>query len=147
MTKEELEQEAVEKAKKRTKEFACQGNCEKSYVMGALDFAEPREKCIAELENENAELKEEIKNNEDLATIAYMQGAERYKPKWHNVVDGDLPKEESHYWSKLVLFQTNKGNLYIGFFDYANKAWYEKLNDDIIFGVIAWCEIPKYTEE
>ena len=60
MTKEELEQEAVEKAKKRTKGFACQGNCEKSYVMGALDFAKPREKCIAELENENAKLKEKV---------------------------------------------------------------------------------------
>ena len=47
---EELKKEAEEKAKKRTKGFACQENCEKSYVMGALDFAEPREKQIAELE-------------------------------------------------------------------------------------------------
>ena len=36
---------------------------------------------IAELEKENAELKEEIKNNEDLATVAYMQGAEQQKRK------------------------------------------------------------------
>ena len=50
MNKEELEKEAEEKAKKRTKGFKCQDNCEKSYVMGALDFAEPREKRIAELE-------------------------------------------------------------------------------------------------
>jgi len=48
--KEALKQEAEEKAKKRTKGFKCQENCEKSYVMGALDFAEPREKQIAELE-------------------------------------------------------------------------------------------------
>ena len=27
----------------------------------------------------------------DLATIAYMHGAERYKTKWHKVADGDLP--------------------------------------------------------
>lgn len=47
--KEALELEAEEKAKKRTKRFACQENCEKSYVMGALDFAEPREKRIEEL--------------------------------------------------------------------------------------------------
>ena len=26
----------------------------------------------------------------DLATIAYMHGAERYKTKWHKVADGDL---------------------------------------------------------
>ena len=57
MTKEELKQEAEEKAKKRTKGFKCQENCEKSYVMGALDFAEPREKRIAELEAENERIK------------------------------------------------------------------------------------------
>ena len=34
--------------------------------------------CICK---ENAELKEEIKNNEDLATVAYMQGAESQKKK------------------------------------------------------------------
>ena len=55
MTKEELKQEAEEKAKKRTKGFKCQDNCEKSYVMGALDFAEPREKRIAELEKKLTE--------------------------------------------------------------------------------------------
>ena len=38
-------------------------------------------KKVTELEQENAELKEEIKNNEDLATVAYMQGAERQKKK------------------------------------------------------------------
>lgn len=48
--KETLKQEAEEKAKKRTKGFKCQENCEASYVMGALDFAEPREKQIDELE-------------------------------------------------------------------------------------------------
>lgn len=47
---EALKLEAEEKAKKRTKGFKCQKNCETSYVMGALDFAEPREKQIAELE-------------------------------------------------------------------------------------------------
>ena len=58
MTKEELKQEAEEKSKKRTKGFKCQDNCEKSYVMGALDFAEPREKRIAELEKEKQGLKD-----------------------------------------------------------------------------------------
>ena len=57
MTKEALKQEAEEKAKKRTKGFKCQENCEASYVMGALDFAEPREKRIEELEKEVDEVK------------------------------------------------------------------------------------------
>ena len=60
MTKETLKQEAEEKAKKRTKGFKCQKNCEKSYIMGALDFAEPREKQITELEKENDELKAKL---------------------------------------------------------------------------------------
>jgi len=57
MTREELEKEAEEKAKKRTKGFKCQDNCEKSYVMGALDFAEPREKRITELEAQIEKMK------------------------------------------------------------------------------------------
>lgn len=57
MIKEELKQEAEEKAKKRTKGFKCQDNCEKSYIMGALDFAEPREKRIAELEAQIEKMK------------------------------------------------------------------------------------------
>ena len=60
MTKETLKQETEEKAKKRTKGFKCQKNCEKSYIMGALDFAEPREKQITELEKENDELKAKL---------------------------------------------------------------------------------------
>ena len=58
--KEALKQEAEEKAKKRTKGFKCQENCEKSYVMGALDFAEPREKQIAELEKRIRNLGESL---------------------------------------------------------------------------------------
>ena len=36
---------------------------------------------IAELEQENAELKAEIENDRDLPTVAYMQGAENQKKK------------------------------------------------------------------
>jgi hypothetical protein len=69
MTKEELKHEAEEKAKKRTKEFKCQENCEMSYVIGALDFAEPREKRIEELEKENADL---VKNYQ--VSRLYLEG-------------------------------------------------------------------------
>ena len=78
---------------------------------------------------------------------SYLAGLKASRPEWHKVADGDLPKEENHYWSKIVLFQTNKGDSYVGFFDYADKAWYEKSTDDIVYGVVVWCEIPKYTEE
>ncbi len=62
MIREELEKEAEEKAKKRTKGFKCQDNCEKSYVMGALDFAEPREKQIKELTEQNTSLLTSVEN-------------------------------------------------------------------------------------
>lgn len=72
---EALKKDAEEKAKKRTKGFACQENCEKSYVMGALDFAEPREKQIAELEKR-------IKNQAESLGVTLLEDekkAERIK--------------------------------------------------------------------
>ena len=72
MTEEELEREAEEKAKKRTKGFACQENCEKSYVMGALDFAELREKQIAELE-------ERIRNQAESLGVTLLEEDKKAK--------------------------------------------------------------------
>ena len=68
-------------------------------------------------------------------------------PQWHKVADADLPEAENHFWSRTVLIKTNKGSPIIGFYDHANKAWYEKSTDDIVYGGVVWCEIPKYTEE
>ena len=70
MDSKQLKREAEEKAKKRTEGFKCQDNCEKSYVMGALDFAEPRELKIAELERENTELREKLKPENCLKLLA-----------------------------------------------------------------------------
>ena len=82
MTKEELKQEAEEKAKKRTKGFKCQDNCEKSYVMGALDFAEPREKRIEELETNYHDLF--VQFNQRIAEIEELQGQiEKMKNQWN----------------------------------------------------------------
>ena len=40
-----------------------------------------QEQRIEELQEENARLKKESKENQDLATIAYMQGASKYRTK------------------------------------------------------------------
>lgn len=72
MTKEELKQEAEEKAFNYADEQDVSTSTwvdkdytyiqvVNAYEKGALDFAEPREKRIAELEKENAELKEHLK--------------------------------------------------------------------------------------
>ena len=67
----------------------------------------------------------------DLATIAYMQGGERYKPKWHKVADGDLPKDARYVW-------TNVG---AGYHD--DDGWWDDFGR--LQNVIAWCE-PKFEE-
>ena len=67
----------------------------------------------------------------DLATIAYMQGAERYKTKWHKVADGDLPKDTRYVW-------TNEG---AGYHD--NDGWWDDFGR--LQNVVAWCE-PKFEE-
>ena len=80
----------------------------------------------------------------DLATISYMQGAERYKTKWHRISDGDLPKE-----NKLYLVEIKDNGLAIAFFN--GRHWETRYNlgdsGHCVETVIAWCEIPKYTEE
>lgn len=78
----------------------------------------------------------------------FLAGLKEARTQWHDLRKdpNDLPEAENHFWSRDVLFQTNKGSSIIGFYDHANKAWYEKTTDDILLGVIAWCEIPEYTE-
>jgi hypothetical protein len=82
MTKEELKHEAEEKAKKRTKGFKYQENCETSYIMGALDFAEPREKRIEELEKENADLVKDYQ-----VSRLYLEGYEDAKKEISELKD------------------------------------------------------------
>lgn len=67
----------------------------------------------------------------DLATIAYMQGAERYKLKWHKVADGDLPDNGRYVW-------TNEG---AGYYD--GDGWWD--DNCRLQNVIAWCE-PEFEE-
>ena len=52
-----------------------------SNIQEMLIYMDKQRNHIIELEKENAELKEELKNNEDFATVAYMQGADNQKKK------------------------------------------------------------------
>ena len=78
----------------------------------------------------------------DLATIAYMQGAERYKTKWHKVADCDYPPCEKDNYSIKVL--TDCGN--IVYYNYDEECWVAEPISAEIDPPIAWCEIPKYKE-
>lgn len=60
------------------------------------------------------------------------------KPKWHKVADGDLPKTED--LEMQVLCFTYDGYQLLSLFSDPKPIFKG-------YGVIAWCEIPKYTEE
>lgn len=86
----------------------------------------------------------------DLATVAYMQGAERYRPKWHKVADGDLPPvQKGCRYSANIL--TDEGD--IAYYDPTFNTWwyaYEQTGLDSLEidpSPVAWFELPKYTEE
>lgn len=78
----------------------------------------------------------------DLATVAYMQGAEHYKTKWHKVADNDYPPCEKDNYSINVL--TDCGN--IAYYNYDEECWIAEPASVEIDPPIAWCEIPKYKE-
>ena len=80
---------------------------------------------------------------------AFIAGLKAGRPKWHKVTDGDLPKEEGEY---LVCYETNGGkyrNTFILKYEEYDEGlhWLDEAFETFDEGVIAWCEIPKYTEE
>jgi hypothetical protein len=62
-----------------------------------------RTEQVERLKKENAELKKEIKDNEDLATVAYMQGADSQKKKAEKqlIKAKELEKENAELNKKL----------------------------------------------
>lgn len=78
---------------------------------------------------------------------AYLAGLEARKPQWHKVADGDLPKETGDYITNIgVLTYDSYGD---GVFKW-HTPFCEACDYSNVVGddeVIAWCEIPKYTDE
>ena len=121
-----------EKAEEYAEHEQCANCINPQYCQGkdeCYDFANVKSHFLAGLEagKDMAET--------DLATIAYMQGAEQYKLKWHDLRKdpNDLPNGY-----KVVLNQAGMPTNYD-----PNRGF---LGLDGV-GVIAWCEIPKYIEE
>lgn len=90
-------------------------------------------KRIEELGKENAELKAGKVMN--------------VSTEWHDLRKGpqNLPPLDvgSDYLSKNVLLDTGV----IGCYNYSQKKWCVDMGYRLDKPVIAWCEIPKYTEE
>lgn len=68
---------------------------------------------------------------------AYLAGLEAGRPKWHKVADGDLPKDEND----VLVYSGEDWRMCVGRYSPKYKAWETGCD------TIAWCEIPKYTEE
>jgi len=87
---------------------------------------------------------------------AYLAGLKAGRPEWHKVAEEDLPKPNI---AVLICLQFEKWiTTYIAYYRPAIKKWQiynlheaqrQPIADDYIDSneVIAWCEIPKYTEE
>lgn len=72
MTRKELEKEAKQSYLNTTEETQWSEEGEIEYTRGYIDGAEPREKRITELENENAELERKLEQTEkDLADYQF----------------------------------------------------------------------------
>ena len=76
-----------------------------------------------------------LKYREVIALQEHIEELEAGKPKWHKTADGDLPPEDTDVLALLA-----DKEIYMAHF-YRRNVW------DKIGPVIAWCEIPKYTEE
>ena len=74
---------------------------------------------------------------------AFLAGLKAGKPQWHKVADGDYPPCEKDNYTVNVL--TNDGD--IAYYDFNDGCWIAEPSSVEIDPPIAWCEIPKYTEE
>lgn len=73
MIKEELRKEIEKEAKRRTQGFRNQENCIQSYIMGASDFVEVKEKEIMELNSKLSEQMFECTHCEDRFNANHKQ--------------------------------------------------------------------------
>ena len=90
--------------------------------------------------------------SEEEVRQAYLAGLKTGKDmnvstEWHDLRKGpqNLPPLDvgSDYLSKNVLLDTGV----IGCYNYSQKKWCVDMGYRLDKPVIAWCEIPKYTEE
>ena len=73
----------------------------------------------------------------------YIAGFKAGRPQWHKVAGGDYPPYDKCNCSINVF--TNSGH--IAYYNYDDECWIEVFSVIEINPPIAWCEIPKYTEE
>lgn len=73
----------------------------------------------------------------------FLAGLKAGRLQWHKVADGDYPPCEKGNYTINVL--TDRGG--IAYYDFNDDRWIAEPLSAEINPPIAWCEIPKYTEE
>ena len=76
-------------------------------------------------------------STEKIYECGFLAGLKAGRPKWHKVADGDLPKDEND----VLVYSGEDWRMCVGRYFPKYKAWEAGCD------TIAWCEIPKYTEE
>lgn len=74
--------------------------------------------------------------------VAYLAGLEASRPKWHKVADGDLPKDTS---VKRVFVGNNE--YYQLYYGHGKWVYCDKGGLHFFGDVIAWCEMPTFTDK
>ena len=76
-------------------------------------------------------------STEKIYECGFLAGLKAGRPKWHKVAGGDLPKDEND----VLVYSGEDWRMCVGRYYPKYKAWEAGCD------TIAWCEIPKYTEE
>ena len=76
-------------------------------------------------------------STEKIYECGFLAGLKAGRPKWHTVAGGDLPKDEND----VLVYSGEDWRMCVGRYFPKYKAWEAGCD------TIAWCEIPKYTEE
>ena len=74
---------------------------------------------------------------------AYLAGLKAGRPKWHKVADGDLPKKDERFLSKISIPVMTQSNGF-AFYSFEYKKW---CFQGKVVDVIAWCELPQFTDK
>ena len=111
---------------------------------------------IAELEKEKKKLLESVEGatamykdlQEARMRIAKLEAQKAGRPQWHKVADGDLPKDcgDGTHTSKHVWVQFKSGNTGVCYYDWDLLGWFANGCPEQLKDILAWCEIPEYTQ-
>jgi hypothetical protein len=96
-----------------------------------------------------------IEKGELLTTMdlqnAFLAGLKTGRLKWHDLRKDphDLPKHCKYgtRTSEHVLVKFKSGNTGVCYFDFDLLGWFANGYLEQLKNIIAWCEVPKYTEE